>query len=79
MLYEFSHDCLNQGSNADLLLLTASELPQYDRWSKVFIYDSNNAEPNKEVIDADKVNDNVVSITEAIQRSSWSFYKPLMC
>jgi len=83
LCYEFNQNCLNLTEDADLLLLTASELPQglYDRWGKVFIYDSNNAflEPNKEVTvevyDPSKV-DSVISITEVIQRSSWGFYKP---
>jgi len=87
LCYEFSNDCLsylqNLAGNSDLLLLTASELPQglYDRWSKVFIYHvkSDFLEPNKEatveVYDPSKV-DNIVSITEAVQRSSWGFYKP---
>jgi len=82
---EFSNDSLsylqNLAGNADLLLLTPSELPQglYDRWSKVFIYDSNNAflEPNKEVTievyEPGRVDSN---IAEAVQRSSWGFYIP---
>jgi len=84
---KFSSDCLNQSLTGnelvDLLLLTASELPQglYDMWSKVFIYDANNAflEPNQEVIvkvyEPDRVDDNVISAVKAVQRSSWGFYK----
>jgi len=88
LCYEFSSDCLNQtlkgNELVDLLLLTASELPQglYDKWSKVFIYDLNEAflEPNSEVIietyEPGKVDDNVVSAVEAVQRCSWGFRKP---
>lgn len=86
LCYEFSSDCLNQSlsGDVDLLLATGTELPQglYDRWSKVFVYDVNNAflEPNQEVIvevyEPDKVNNNVFSAVEVVQRSSWGFYKP---
>jgi len=82
LCHEFRSDCLNQSltGNVDLLLLTASELPQglYDRWSKVFIYDVNNAflEPNKEVTIEIYEADKVGNVVEAIQRSSWGFYRP---
>jgi len=90
LCYEFSNDCLSYLQNfagnedIDLLLLTVSELPQglYDMWSKIFIYDPNKAflEPNSEVIievyEPGRVNDNVVSAIEAVQRGSWGFYKP---
>jgi len=86
LCYEFSNDCLNRLQSltgnelVDLLLVTGSELPQdlYDRWSKIFIYDVNNAflEPNQEIIievyEPGKVVDNVV---EAVQRSSWGFFR----
>jgi len=90
LCYEFNSDCLNRlqssirNEHFDLLLVTGSELPWglYDRWSKIFIYDPNKAflEPNHEIIievyEPDKVNRNVVLAVEAVQMSSWGFYRP---
>ncbi len=90
LCYEFSSDCMDRlqslaGSKpADLLLATGSELPRglYDRWGKVFIYGVNGPflEPNREIIvnvhEPGRVDDSVVLVTEAVQRSSWGFYKP---
>ncbi len=90
LCYVASHGCLDslQGlvgkEDTDILLVTASELAQgqYDRWSKVFVYDVNgsfldpNHEVSVEVYGPESINDYVTPIVEAVQKSSWGFYKP---
>jgi len=75
---------LGRGGGTDLLLVTGFELARglYDRWSKVFIYDVDGSflEPNREVsvevYGPMNVSDHIVSAVEAVQMSSWGFYKP---
>jgi len=70
------------GEDVGVLVVTRYELPPrlYDRWSKVFIYNTYDGflQPNGKVVvevyHPDDIDNELLRMVEAVQRRSWGFY-----